>query len=734
MFGRVYMRKREQVSKRERVIGGVILGLLVVIGVSVVVVARQPSDPLFQLLPGNEPRSRYSPEELHARTMMPELGTVGWTLASQVDVCEPPDYLPISEDVAAGEDTLPKAGAAGGGGTDAESTAAAAGLDGPRGDGSQSDAPQDETSTQALIPAEALVAYDAPWLYRGHYLDAEQPDHQVRVEIADAGSPARAFGLFGSLEQPANADLLPVGNDGWQSAEGGTFWAGRYVVRFTRVNLPPDSLPSVRVIADALASVHLSYGRPFWAEHWLPGEGQQADGLHYVHEAPLGLEPLEAVFLAEYTDGHTEFVLREDTLRRTRSRMDRLISFLDTNGEVVGRPTEGGSPFLAAWFGPEADRHLVAFVSNTALYGVVGGDASAVAGLAQERWDALRPALAGAAPAAAGESAEPESPFPPVVGLNWEPPEEVAVYTPTNLWQKINGRADLYLGFNMVRMTFGTYRSADDPSISMDVYWFDMGKSENALGVYQAEHGGQVDSVDVGTEGYVAGGTVLFRKAQHYIRVEAPDTAAVYLEAGPVIARALADSIEDDATDVWAERALPTEGRLAGSFEYQATDAFSLDFLSEVFSADYEFEGQRLTLFVHQTSGPAAAAEILKKYEAFFADYGQLVHHPSETDGILVGESGSIHDAVFAVGAYIAGVSNASQAEAALTKAREFREYLEGVDLPEPAGDGGGASDVEGTDDSAGTPDHAGDADEAEDGGEEDAPYGPDGYGFEGGS
>ena len=153
-------------------------------------------------------------------------------------------------------------------------------------------------------------------------------------------------------------------------------------------------------------------------------------------------------------------------------------------------------------------------------------------------------------------SVEPTPVFPRIEGLAWRAPDNVTVYTPDNLWEKINGRADFYLAYHVERMIFGTYRAEDDPTRMIDVYWFDLGEPDNAFAVYQAEYGGQVQRLDVGREGYRAGGSIFFCKAGYYLRIEAPSDEPVYLEAGAAIAQALAAAIEEDDRPMWAE-ALP---------------------------------------------------------------------------------------------------------------------------------------------------------------------------------
>jgi hypothetical protein len=57
-------------------------------------------------------------------------------------------------------------------------------------------------------------------------------------------------------------------------------------------------------------------------------------------------------------------------------------------------------------------------------------------------------------------------------------------------------------------------------------------------------------------------------------------------EAAEAVAAAIAAAVPDDGKLLWADALLPREGRRPGSFEYQGENAFGLDFLTAVFSAE----------------------------------------------------------------------------------------------------------------------------------------------------
>ncbi len=155
------------------------------------------------------------------------------------------------------------------------------------------------------------------------------------------------------------------------------------------------------------------------------------------------------------------------------------------------------------------------------------------------------PEPADAEPEAARRSTgQEENPFPDPRLEDWRPPLRVDRFTADNLYVKIDGRAEAYLRFHVVGLTFGTYWHEGDGERTVDVYWYDMGTPENALEMYRSEQPPDGTTIPIGRAGYQVGGAVFFCKASSYVQVlpSRPDDAAA--EGALRIAQRLAERIE----------------------------------------------------------------------------------------------------------------------------------------------------------------------------------------------
>jgi hypothetical protein len=286
---------------------------------------------------------------------------------------------------------------------------------------------------------------------------------------------------------------------------------------------------------------------------------------------------------------------------------------------------------------------------------------------------ASRPSAARPTPAGASLSkGRTDGPLPKLQGADLTGPAEVRRFNADTLYEKIDGKAQLYLSYNFVELVFATYAAGE---ASLDVYVYDMGQADNAFGIYKAEEGEGAETVEVGRNGYTSGASVFFWKGKHYVNVLAGGEEGGHgaeggspevRQAAVKLAVAIAERLQDAGQSLWAEQILPQADRVAGSFEFRKSDAFGLDFLNDVFSAQYKVGQKELTLFITRHESPEQAGDVLEKYEAFATRYGKVLGKRDVAGAtVMTLQSSGTYDVVFAKGIYCGGVTAAEDREAA---------------------------------------------------------------------
>ena len=105
----------------------------------------------------------------------------------------------------------------------------------------------------------------------------------------------------------------------------------------------------------------------------------------------------------------------------------------------------------------------------------------------------------------------------------WAIHEEDKVYGRDNLYDYIDGGAELYLSYAFQKVINRIYTAPDQPDILVDI--FDMGSSRNAYGVFS--HAREVEDSTFGQGSQHTSGLLLFWKDRYYISIMAiPETEA----------------------------------------------------------------------------------------------------------------------------------------------------------------------------------------------------------------
>ena len=175
--------------------------------------------------------------------------------------------------------------------------------------------------------------------------------------------------------------------------------------------------------------------------------------------------------------------------------------------------------------------------------------------------------------------------FPAVDG--WARESEVLVYDSNNLWEYINGAAELFIDYG-VKTCHAADLAADDVTVTVEIY--NMGTPLNAFGIFNLESSGRGEPFPGAIEAVISPPwQVLLLKGADYIKVnlfegELTDTVSRSLLEG--IAQALRGS-----TTLPAEFDLmPESGRVSGSEGYQAQGFLGLTELTHCVYAGYTGE------------------------------------------------------------------------------------------------------------------------------------------------
>jgi len=154
-------------------------------------------------------------------------------------------------------------------------------------------------------------------------------------------------------------------------------------------------------------------------------------------------------------------------------------------------------------------------------------------------------------------------------------PQEIAGYrkigpdvqhTPDDLYQYIDGGAELFISYGFRDMAGRQYARAEDPDDTITVDIFDMGHSFNAFGVFS--QGCETIQTTIGQASQYAGGLLTLWKGRFYISIMGFPGTEQKKEVVFTLAQGIARSIPEEGAYPPVIALLPPQGLVPASIRY----------------------------------------------------------------------------------------------------------------------------------------------------------------------
>lgn len=289
------------------------------------------------------------------------------------------------------------------------------------------------------------------------------------------------------------------------------------------------------------------------------------------------------------------------------------------------------------------------------LFGFSGLGIRAGEKVAQER-DALRVLL----PTGKGPS-------------GWKISSDPMFFESHNLWEYIDGQAEMYLQYGFQLVIAADYSIGGNPTaLVIDVY--QMESPVHAFGIYAAERSPEDRFIDVGAEGYLGENVLNFWKGPYYIKItsfhQSPETKEILLE----LSRAVAGRIPGDYAEPVLFSIFPEENRTQKSERYIPQHFLGHSFLKNGYRVDYKLGENRYQLFLSDNDSPEEAEASLRKYRDFLESSKERVSHRKEEDVQRIDtESGKM---IFQYRSFVGGVLNRKDSAEAETIIQDMIKKL----------------------------------------------------------
>lgn len=206
------------------------------------------------------------------------------------------------------------------------------------------------------------------------------------------------------------------------------------------------------------------------------------------------------------------------------------------------------------------------------------------------------------------------------------------VYLPENLWDFINGAADVYLALGFMDLHVTEYKKGKE-TIKLEIYHHR--DHTMAFGIYASERSPSFSYINIGAQGYLTGGSLNFFKGDYYVKLRTYSKKQKTLSAEESLARRIADMLQGE-TSMPAQLSLfPGEGKKEKEETYINESVLGHEFLNKAFKAQYQVGNDNFSIFLMKFTNPKDALKTAETYltsaglDAGSSDTGRFVF----TDG-----------------------------------------------------------------------------------------------------
>ena len=243
---------------------------------------------------------------------------------------------------------------------------------------------------------------------------------------------------------------------------------------------------------------------------------------------------------------------------------------------------------------------------------------------------------------------------------------KVETFDADSLYNKIDGKADLYLESGFKQLDCRVFTSGNDPNLWMEVFVYDMDTPKNALAVFGVQKRPEGTDVGVADFAYKTPDAVFLTKGKYYVEITGSAASEPLVVAMESLGTAFVKSVGSAAGEIEELASFPKENLVPQSFKLYISGAYGYDGFKDLYSAKYEINGRQITSFLCKLPDSAAAEKFAADYRKFLTDNGATTKTAvNETLKDDIFEMDGEIEVVFAKGAFVGGVHGAEKQETA---------------------------------------------------------------------
>ncbi len=181
------------------------------------------------------------------------------------------------------------------------------------------------------------------------------------------------------------------------------------------------------------------------------------------------------------------------------------------------------------------------------------------------------------------------------------------LYDDTNLSDKINGKAELYLAAGFRSLTARRFSPTQIPDQWVEAFFYEMRDASAAFSVYSVQRREDAAPLNVTRYSYETSNALFLAHGVYYIELIASDAQPPLQEAARSLARAFVASHRVSENQITEAEIFPDAYRTSDEIKLLSAPVFGCEFLDKIYTAFYEIQGDRMTAFLSRQDSADSA-------------------------------------------------------------------------------------------------------------------------------
>ncbi len=268
-----------------------------------------------------------------------------------------------------------------------------------------------------------------------------------------------------------------------------------------------------------------------------------------------------------------------------------------------------------------------------------------------------------------------ESALPRIEGLTTL--SAIEQYDASNLSDKINGKAELYLSAGFKQLESRRFGLSADSARWMERYVYRMANYRSAFAVFSGQRRADVQMLEMGSHAYTAANGLFLVHGPYYVEIIASEVADDLQTAAMELAQAFVAAHKVTAPPLVEMTLFPDKSRVINSRVLTAASTFGINGLDWVYTCRYIESGHEAVAFISRRASAEEAGTLARLFITQWLDYdGEAVPlGPSWSNARAVTILDN-YEIVWVQGRYLVGVHEGTDLDFSLGLAQRLQQAV----------------------------------------------------------